>query len=1332
MSDIPRGPTITNPDDSMAQPEISILSIVGDRDSTAPAESALLAPLLSEFGVYHQLVTVADSFQAFTDLWAVSPSVLLIDWAIACPDLLAQLPLLRQQARGHGPAVIILGDNDAAIAVQAMKSGAQEYLVRDSLTSSQLVDAVQTAMNRTAEFTKSQDHDVTTVSALNSNSPLPSFPTTVEVSRNQRQAAAMTTARQEIADLQAIKSQLQDSQHFIHQVAEAVPGMLYVFDLVKQRNVYINRQIGQVLGYSREQIQDLGNQLLPALMHPDDWARVPDHWAQLQTLQDHETVEFEYRMRRADGDWRWLQAREVIFQRQANGEPEQILGIAQDITAQKQMAEIVRKHRERFQLLADNIQDVFWVADFRIPKILYVSPAYEKIWGRSPVDVYKDYSVWAATLHPDDRERVVANAARALTEDYVEQEYRILRPDGAVRWIRDRGCAVRGHTGEIEQMVGIAQDITEQKQAAETLRLSEERFRDLADNISQLTWMADPGGHIFWYSQRWYDYTGTTFEQMQGWGWRQVHHPDHVERVVKKITRCFQSGEFWEDTFPLRSHTGEYRWFLSRAVPIKDEAGNIVRWFGSNTDITKQQQSEARLADNEARLRGFVESNVVGILYGDVHGNIFKANDELLRIVGYTQADLEAGRLSWVDITPPEYLPLDEQSIGEVQATGTCTPYEKEYIRKDGQRIPVLVGFTLLGERREESVAFVLDLSARKKTEKSLRRSEDRLRIALEAGQLGTWDWNLVTNRVVWNTRFKALFGLPPQGQMTLDRFFDSIHPDDRDRIQQAVDESLAPASGGDYDVEYRIIGIEDQQERWILAKGQVYFADNGTPRRFIGTVLDITERKTATAERERLLRQEQVARVTAERANRVKDEFLAILSHELRSPLNPILGWSQLLQTKSLSPEKTTEALQIIERNAKLQTQLIDDLLDVARILRGKLKLDNAPVPLAPTVAAAMETVKTAATAKAISIHSDLPDLGNVWGDAARIQQIVWNLLSNAVKFTPKGGRVEVRVELGSGGVGEWESDGVGELGSKGVGELGSDGVGESGSREVSNTPTLLSENGSAEREAATASTPHHPITPTLREAATASTLHHSITPKPHHSEASSPDYAAITVTDTGKGIHPNFLPHIFDSFRQEDISITREHGGLGLGLAIVRHLVTAHGGEIAADSPGEGKGATFTVTLPLMAPASILDPDADGIAQPLSLQGLQLLAVDDDADSRDLLRTLLSEYGATVVTAASAKAALVQLMQHPPDVLISDIGMPQMDGLALLRRVRSLSSSVAQVPAIALTAYAREEDQQKVLEQGFQKHLPKPVDVERLVQAIVELVSMGKGVGE
>ena len=393
----------------------------------------------------------------------------------------------------------------------------------------------------------------------------------------------------------------------------------------------------------------------------------------------------------------------------------------------------------------------------------------------------------------------------------------------------------------------------------------------------------------------------------------------------------------------------------------------------------------------------------------------------------------------------------------------------------------------------------------------------------------------------------------------------------------------------------------------------------------------------------ENLIRAE-AAREEAEAANRIKDEFLAVLSHELRSPLNPILGWSTLLQTKKLDEAKTAQALATIQRNAKLQAELIEDLLDVSRILRGKLSLHGAPVNLVAILESALETVRLAAEAKSITLAANLAeDVAFIWGDATRLQQVIWNLLSNAVKFTPEGGQVTVSLVY-------------------------------------------------------------------------------------IHSAASSPlsSYAQITVSDTGQGIAPDFLPYVFDYFRQGNASTTRKFGGLGLGLAIVRHLVELHGGTVRAESPGEGQGATFTLDLPLMSLEAELEPGSRSAEAMLDLSGLQVLVVDDEADSREFIAFLIEQYGAKVMRAASAEEALAALSHSQPDILLSDIGMPEVDGYRLMQQIRALPAEAGgQIPAIALTAYAAEIDYQQAMAAGFQQHVAKPVEPQKLVQAIVSLVA-------
>ncbi|MBV8882680.1 MAG: response regulator [Chroococcidiopsidaceae cyanobacterium CP_BM_RX_35] len=404
-----------------------------------------------------------------------------------------------------------------------------------------------------------------------------------------------------------------------------------------------------------------------------------------------------------------------------------------------------------------------------------------------------------------------------------------------------------------------------------------------------------------------------------------------------------------------------------------------------------------------------------------------------------------------------------------------------------------------------------------------------------------------------------------------------------------------------------------------------------------------------------------QHAKEVAETANRIKDEFLAIVSHELRSPLNPILGWAKLLKAQTLNEVRRVQALDAIVRNAELQAQLIDDLLDVSRILRGKLALNFEIVDLAVPIQAALETVHLAAEAKSIQIHLDLnPNVNRIRGDAARLQQVVWNLLSNAIKFTPRGGQVKVNLEQ------VVTMDFVPEVTDK------------------ANSPSV--------------------------------SIPSSV--------------AQITVSDTGKGIPLDFLPYVFEAFRQEDSSTTRTSGGLGLGLAIVRQLVELHGGTIQAESLGEGRGATFQLKLPVLQEdkqASIEATKSPSVlAAPLYLDAAHILVVDDDVDTREFLAFLLEQHGAQVTATASAKEALAAISQAQPDLVLSDLGMPDCDGYAFIRQLRSLPAQEGgEIPAIALTAYAAEATRQQVIAAGFQRYVTKPADPIKLLTAIAKLLT-------
>jgi PAS domain S-box-containing protein len=515
---------------------------------------------------------------------------------------------------------------------------------------------------------------------------------------------------------------------------------------------------------------------------------------------------------------------------------------------------------------------------------------------------------------------------------------------------------------------------------------------------------------------------------------------------------------------------------------------------------------------------------------------------------------------------------------------------------------------------------------AARRAEEHSRRSEERLRFALEASSMGTWEWDLSSQSVQWSANLDGLHGLPPGTfNGTFDSYVREIHPDDRERVLAAQRRAIEERSP--YDVEYRIVA-PDGSVRWVEGKGRVE-VENGAPVRMTGVCIVVTRRKEA-----------ELARLAAaEEANRSKDEFLGTLSHELRTPLNAIVGWVQMLQQGDMvSPNRVAHAIEVIGRNAKLQAQLVEDILDVTRIVAGKLDIERRPL-LVPQL---LETVLTgllpAAEAKRISLVRDIPNhLPPIEGDAKRLHQVLSNILANAIKFTPDGGEVRI--------------------------------------------------SGRVDR-----------------------------------------NVIVIDVQDSGAGMAPDFLPFVFERFRQADQRSARQHGGLGLGLAIARHLVEQHGGEIHAQSDGPGSGSTFSVSLPVAAGprAHIASRELRAVA-PVCLDSVKALVVDDDPDSRELLAAWLGRCGAEVFACESTASAVAALESAAVDLIVADLGMPGVDGYGLIEHVRRVGNGHSRVPAVAVSAFARPEDRDKALNAGFDKYCSKPLDIPDFMRTLDAVLRRG-----
>ncbi len=801
------------------------------------------------------------------------------------------------------------------------------------------------------------------------------------------------------------------------------------------------------------------------------------------------------------------------------------------------------------------------------------SEGHELLFGLEKGSFGGTYVAFSACVHPDDQASIARAIAWSL-ENKIEyqHEFRVIWPDGSLHWIAARGKCFYDDTGQSVRSIGVVWDITDRKLSEARIQESEEnlRFALEAANTVAFTWDV-PSGEVRG-SCNVETHIGLGPDSTVGTFEEKKNavHPDDRDSFLADVDAALSGAGVYDSEHRHLRPDGSVIWLHDKGRVSFDASGKPVRVFGVAIDITGRKQLEYDRSQALARERSYLH-RLQKLTSSSVALHSTLSVADIVQLAADSARQILEVHQAAVNLSPSAHW---DAGISKFSLSEKYAQWQDYCEEPDGTGI--------YQEVCQQQQAM------------RLTQSE------LEA-------------HPAWLFFGKAAGNHPPM------RGWLAVPLTDRDGKNLGLIQ-LSDKYEGDF-------GEDDET-----------------------ILMQWAQAVSASIENARLYEESQ-------QANRMKDEFLATLSHELRSPLNAILGWAQLLRNRSFSPAVTARALETIERNAKLQTQLIEDLLDISRIIRGKLTLNPCPVNLISMVEGAVNTVGLAADAKSIEVRFGIVDLGCdtaefgwpgevsgdresqlnprflVSGDPGRLQQVIWNLLTNAIKFTPRGGRVEIRLQR------------------------------------------IDSE-------------------------------------------------VELAVTDTGIGIAANFLPYVFESFRQADATITRNYSGLGLGLSIVRQLVELHGGRVLAQSPGLDLGSTFTFRLPAIPVSSIARESAQVLAGGGNLRGVKVLVVDDEVDSREFMMFVLSDSGAAVRAASCAAEAFEAAAAFVPDVLVSDIGMPEEDGYSLLRKLRSLGpQSGRKFRAIALTAYARDEDRDRAFAAGFDRHLPKPVSPDVLVEAVVSL---------
>lgn len=976
-----------------------------------------------------------------------------------------------------------------------------------------------------------------------------------------------------------------------------------------------------------------------ASVHRDDLTRVLATVEQALSQTLTEPFSAEYRCVAADGQERWLCATAHLQPRSSLSQGMRVVGTLWDVTARVVAERQLAESETRFKQLVENISDVFWIVDPVAGKHLFVSAAYQQLWGLDPEALLKGRPRWPEYIHPDDRERVDALFAAIDHSGQFETEYRMLLPDGSLRWVRDRGAAVRDGDGRAIRVIGIAEDITERRQAQATLALQEQRL-ELALRAAGLhVWSFDPSRRHFDANALLCQLFGLDPERCKRLGpWRRQLHIDDRARFESAFRATLLRGEPLNEDFSVTLANGERRRFNAQAMRIG--RGRNARLYGVCADITSRAAQEDALKDRNLRLKLALDAAQMSIWSLDIASLKLEVGPDFRRILAMPES------MPVTTTSLYEYIVVDDRAGVQAafeEAMANRTGFNVDYrVQVAGKAVRWINSqATLLFDESGTATranGVVVDITQRKLAEQRLRNNEQQLRFITDAVPVGIVRCS-ADLRYLWVNRAYAerLHRRTPE-DLAGQAIIDTIGEAAAEVLQPHIERVL---SG--HRVEFEAaVPLKKAGEHTLLAHYVPEFADDGSVGGFVGVIQDVSERTRAEAERTLLLAAELEARQQAEAAARARDQFLAIVSHELRSPLSGIQSWTQVLDSQlQQGPPLVRRALDGIKTGVTQQVRLIDDLLDATRIMSGKLSLVKQPVVVRTAIKAALLSIQAAASAKQINLTSRLR-VGDatVDGDPDRLQQIVWNLLSNAVKFTPANGAVSVCAVADS-------------------------------------------------------------------------------------------TQVTITVGDNGKGISADFMPDLFEWFKRAETSSYRGQDGLGLGLALVRHLCDLHAGKVSAESEGEGMGARFTVVLPRSGSAPDLPLPIDSVAQHRqALSRVRIVLIDDQAASREAIAVLLRQAEAEVLEFSSGPEARAGLSTSDvwPDVLLCDIAMPEEDGYRCLMRLRDMEaapSSVYRKPmlAIALTAFAQHEDRLRAMEAGFDEHLTKPVSAVDLIDTIIAL---------